>query len=55
MLARHWLRWPWQELAHAQPFPVATFVKEFPGRFSLPTVKQHLATMRMLFDWLVTG
>ena len=25
------------------------------GEFSPPTVKQHLAALRMLFDWLVTG
>ena len=25
------------------------------GEFSAPTVKQHLAALRMLFDWLVTG
>ena len=25
------------------------------GKHSAPTVKQHLACIRMLFDWLVTG
>jgi hypothetical protein len=25
------------------------------GNFPPPTVKQHLAALRMLFDWLVTG
>jgi site-specific recombinase XerD len=43
------------ELAHVQPFHVAAFVKELQGRFSPLTVKQHLAALRMLFDWLVTG
>jgi site-specific recombinase XerD len=43
------------ELAHVQPFHVAAFVKELQGQFSPPTVKQHLAALRMLFDWLVTG
>jgi site-specific recombinase XerD len=43
------------ELAQVQPFHVAAFVKELQGRFSPPTVKQHLAALRMLFDWLVTG
>jgi site-specific recombinase XerD len=43
------------ELAHVQPFHVAAFVKELQGPFSPPTVKQHLAALRMLFDWLVTG
>src|ERR1700732_471963 len=43
------------ELAEVQPFHVAKFVKELQGEFSPPTVKQHLAALRMLFDWLVTG
>jgi site-specific recombinase XerD len=43
------------ELAAVQPFHVAAFVKEMQGQFTPPTVKQHLAALRMLFDWLVTG
>jgi integrase-like protein len=43
------------ELAQVEPFHVAAFVKELQGKFSPPTVKQHLAALRMLFDWLVTG
>ena len=43
------------ELAAVQPFHVASFVKELQGTFTPPTVKQHLAALRMLFDWLVTG
>jgi site-specific recombinase XerD len=43
------------ELAQVQPFHVAAFVKQLQGQFSPPTVKQHLAALRMLFDWLVTG
>jgi len=43
------------ELAAVQPFHVAAFVKELQGQFTPPTVKQHLAALRMLFDWLVTG
>ena len=38
-----------------QPFHVAAFVKDLQGEFSPPTVKQSLAALRMLFDWLVTG
>ena len=34
---------------------VVDFVKELQGEFATPTVKQHLAALRMLFDWLVTG
>jgi site-specific recombinase XerD len=43
------------ELCEVEPFHVATFIKELRGDFSAPTVKQHLAALRMLFDWLVTG
>ncbi len=43
------------QLAAVQPFHVAAFVKELQGQFAPPTVKQHLAALRMLFDWLVTG
>jgi site-specific recombinase XerC len=38
-----------------QAFHVAAFVKDLQGQFTPPTVKQHLAAIRMLFDWLVTG
>jgi site-specific recombinase XerD len=43
------------ELAQVEPFHVAAFVKELQRQFSAPTVKQHLAALRVLFDWLVTG
>jgi site-specific recombinase XerD len=43
------------QLADVQPVHVAAFVKELQSRRSPPTVKQHLAALRMLFDWLVTG
>ena len=43
------------QLADVQALHVAAFVKELQGEFSPPTVKQHLAALRMLFDWLVTG
>ena len=44
-----------RELAAVEPFHVAAFIKELQGDFSAPTAKQHLAALRMLFDWLVTG
>jgi site-specific recombinase XerD len=44
-----------RELAHVQAVHVAAYVKDLQGEFSPPTVKQHLAALRMLFDWLVTG
>jgi len=43
------------ELAAVQPFHVAAFIKDLQAEVSPPTVKQHLAAIRMLFDWLVTG
>jgi site-specific recombinase XerD len=38
-----------------EPVHVAAFIKDLQEGFSPPTVKQHLAALRMLFDWLVTG
>src|ERR1700732_2151110 len=43
------------ELSQVQPFHVAAFLKDLQAELSPPTVKQHLAALRMLFDWLVTG
>ena len=40
-------------LRDIQPVHVAAYVEQHLG--SKPTVKQHLAAIRMLFDWLVTG
>jgi site-specific recombinase XerD len=42
-------------LADVQPFHVAAFAKQLQRQFAAPTVKQRLAALRMLFDWLVTG
>jgi site-specific recombinase XerD len=50
-----------RQLADVQPLHVAAFIKDLEDKnlqdkpFSPPTVKQHLATLRMLFDWLVIG
>src|SRR5579884_645049 len=38
-----------------EPIHVAAYVEELGRHVSKPTVKQHLAAIRMLFDWLVTG
>jgi integrase/recombinase XerD len=38
-----------------QPVHVAGYVEELGKMRSAPTVKQHLACIRMLFDWMVTG
>ena len=42
-------------LERIEPIHVALYVEELQHSFSKPTVKQHLAAVRMLFDWLVTG
>src|SRR6516164_2815924 len=42
-------------LERIEPIHVALYVEELGHSFSKPTVKQHLAAVRMLFDWLVTG
>lgn len=41
------------EFHRVEPIHVAAFIEQHPG--SKPTVKQHLASVRMLYDWLVTG
>jgi site-specific recombinase XerD len=43
------------ELTAVQPFHVAAFIKQLQADLSAPSVKQHLAALRMLFDFLVTG
>ena len=43
------------ELSAVQPFHVAAFIKQLQGEFSAPAVKQNLAAIHMLFDWLVTS
>ena len=43
------------ELSQIQPLHVARFIEELTQTKSAPTAKQHLAAIRMLFDWLVVG
>ncbi|WP_239002982.1 tyrosine-type recombinase/integrase [Rhodovastum atsumiense] len=43
------------QLADIEPLHVATYIEALGADFEKPTVKQHLAAIRMLFDWLVTG
>jgi len=43
------------DLSAVEPFHVAAFLKDIGTEVSAPSVKQHLAALRMLFDWLVTG
>ncbi|PWC26737.1 tyrosine-type recombinase/integrase [Teichococcus aestuarii] len=42
-------------LTAIQPVHVATYIEQIGRERSAPTVKQHLAAIRMLFDWLVIG
>src|SRR3954468_24611006 len=38
-----------------EPIVIAAYVEQLQGRLAAPSVKQHLAAIRMLCDWLVTG
>jgi site-specific recombinase XerD len=42
-------------LTTIRPFDVATYIETLQLTHSAPGVKQHLAAVRMLFDWLITG
>ena len=43
------------DLLAIEPLHVAAYVQDLCGRYAVPTVKQRLAAIRVLFDWLVTG
>jgi site-specific recombinase XerD len=43
------------ELRDIEPVQVATYVETLQARLAAPSVKLHLAAIRMLFDWLVVG
>jgi site-specific recombinase XerD len=43
------------ELAEIEPIHVAAYIEVLQATAAKPTVKQHLAAIRMLFDWLVVG
>jgi site-specific recombinase XerD len=42
-------------LAAIRPYDVAAYIEQLKDSVSPPSVKQQLAAVRMLFDWLVTG
>ncbi len=42
-----------RDFADVRPVVIAAYIEKHPG--APPTVKQHLAAIRILFDWLVTG
>ncbi|HEX2243676.1 MAG TPA: site-specific integrase, partial [Gammaproteobacteria bacterium] len=43
------------ELVDVRPHHVAGYIERMTKTHAAPTVKQHLAAIRMLFDWLVVG
>ena len=43
------------ELADIEPVHVAAYIEVLQTTAAKPTVKLHLAAIRMLFDWLVVG
>ena len=44
-----------RELAEVEPLHVATWIEMQTRELAAPSVKQRLAAVRHLFDWLVTG
>ena len=42
-------------LNHVEPMVVAAYIEQLSGALAPASVKQHLAALRMLFDWLVVG
>jgi site-specific recombinase XerD len=57
--ACHFFAWVEQhrigELADIEPVHVAAYIEALQATAAKPTVKLHLAAIRMLFDWLVVG
>jgi site-specific recombinase XerD len=43
------------ELIDVRPVVISGYIEELQTTRSAPTVKQHLAAIKMLFDWLVIG
>jgi site-specific recombinase XerD len=46
---------PIRALSDILPIHVAAWIKELKATHAVPTIKQRLAAIRHLFDWLVTG
>jgi integrase/recombinase XerD len=44
-----------RRLDEIQPIVVAGYIEDLSTAYAAPTVKQHLAAIRMVFDWLVVG
>jgi site-specific recombinase XerD len=43
------------EIVDIEPLHVAAYIEQLTARLAKPSVKQHLAAIRMLFDWMVVG
>ncbi|MEE9336291.1 MAG: tyrosine-type recombinase/integrase [Granulosicoccaceae bacterium] len=43
------------ELEDVEPLNLSAYIEQLTQVYAAPTVKQHLAALRMLFDWLVIG
>src|SRR6202140_4299211 len=43
------------QILDIEPLHVAAYIEQLSARLAKPSVKQHLAAIRMLFDWLVVG
>ena len=43
------------DIVDVEPVHVAAYIEQLGQRLAKPSVKQHLAAIRMLFDWLVVG
>ncbi len=43
------------ELDNIEPIAIAAYIEELGSEIAKPSVKQHLAAIRQLFDYLVTG
>lgn len=57
--ARAFLQWceakDIRDLTGVRPIHVAAYIEQLQSSMKAPSVKQHLACIRMLFSWLVTG
>ncbi|MDA7980161.1 MAG: phage integrase N-terminal SAM-like domain-containing protein [Pirellulales bacterium] len=51
----HWCDHHHLDFADIEPLVIATYIEQLTYELSAPTVKLHLAAIRMLYDWLVTG
>ncbi|WP_263353325.1 site-specific integrase [Acidicapsa acidisoli] len=47
--------WTITDLRTVRPINVATYIEQMLQTHSKPTVKLHLAALRVLFDWMVVG